>query len=402
MKFFQYILNFLGFRKKSPVEKGILGDIISERTNNTKITSFGFSNENNEQLHFELIPSITNIQNWNSVELKDNDLKNINGFVSNIISSSATVGIASQATNGLFKASTNSELLMKLKDGGLGSAVMNGNKITGSAGFLEVGSTFFTPLICFQVLSLAVGQTYMKNISLQLNSIQEKLNTIIRLHHLNREVIMKVEYDELQKLALKNKYDSNDFSIINRATYELSKIKLEYFTLANETYQKVKLEKANWKLNSKKSAIKTIKSFKESGFIYNIENAILSQNLFKLAKLIEFQMKLSKNDLTFNNMAEIRKLNESEFENRTLKLYAELNDKYLENLKQHKEKAKWNNEDLSTIIENELKSIKIFDSELKKRNHLIDSNYKQLTDSFISDRGIVLDFRNEKTKLYIN
>lgn len=392
----------MGLKQRLIAESSDVTTIDSNNKSDNIINSFSILNDKNDQLHFELIDNLPSRQNWQSVNLNESDENNITGFVSNLINSSGNVGIASQATNGLYKASANPEILMKLKDGGLGSAVMNGNKISGSAGFLEVGSKFFTPLIAFQVLSLAVGQTYMKNISLQLNSIQEKLNDILRFQHLEREVIIKVAYDDLQKLTSKKSFGINEFSIINRIIYDLSKIKLEYFTLAKEASIKVKFVKPDWKPNSKKSANKTINSYKKSGFIYNIENTMMAQNLYKLAKLVEFKMKITENDLSIQNIEEIRKLNEFEFENQTKNLYTELNEKFLENLELHKEKAIFNNVDLTTIIDNEFKSFQLFELELNKRKELIDNDYKSLTNSFISDKEIFLDFRNEVPKMYIN
>ena len=151
MKFFDNLLIFLGFKKKLIEEKSVVTTINSNKKSDQIINSFSILNDKNDQLHFELTDNLPSSQNWQSVNLNEADENNITGFVSNLINSSGNVGIASQATNGLYKASTNPEILMKLKDGGLGSAVMNGNKISGSAGFLEVGSKFFTPLIAFQV-----------------------------------------------------------------------------------------------------------------------------------------------------------------------------------------------------------------------------------------------------------
>lgn len=411
MKILKFFKNIFCFKKKSKTpslskELPIYSNSeIKADEKQELIKSFGLLNEKTDNgLHFELIPSKSAVINekWQKIELNKNQKNNISGFLSELANSGSNIGIASQATNGLYRASTNPELLMKLKAGGLGSAVMNGNKISGSAGFLEAGSTFFTPLIIFQVISVAVGKTYMKNISSQLNSIQEKLNEIIRMYHLEREVTMELAFETLNSLSNKNDFRADDYTSIFNTLNELKKIRLEYKKMSEEASKELPLISANWKINSKNSARKTINSFDKSGFIYKTEKCLIANDLYRLGKLIDFNMKKSNESLILDDLIELKNINDNTFYKSVENLYTDVKLKHLENLKNHKKKTKFNNNDLLTIISKQDNDFKSFERERELSFNTINENYNTVLNSFKKEQEIILDCRNEFPSIYLN
>ena len=96
--------------------------------------------------------------------------------------------LAKKAPNGLFTASTSIDNLTQFKDGSYSTMVRDANgQIQKHAGFVEVkgvvGGVNLANLVSvgIQAMSIASGMYYLHEINTQLNTLNEKVNEIIRV-----------------------------------------------------------------------------------------------------------------------------------------------------------------------------------------------------------------------------
>jgi hypothetical protein len=242
----------------------------------------------------------------------------------------------------------------------------------------------------------------MKKISSQLNSIQEKLNEIIRMYHLEREVTMELAFETLNNLSNKNEFRTEDYTSISNTLNELKKIRLEYKKMSEEASNELSLNSTNWKINSKKSAQKTINSFDKSGFIYKTEKCLIANDLYRLGKLVDFNMKKANESLILDDLIELKSINANTFYKSVESLYTDVKIKHLENLETHKERTKFNNNDLLTIISNQDNKFNLFENERELSINTINENYNTVLNSFKKEQEIILDCRNEFPSIYLN
>jgi len=154
-----FIILIIQFRlyKKIQQEKTVLAprshkESIYDSQQQKKNSTLIIHDDKNEEIKFELVKDI-DISKYRSVPMDIHNKNDVQNFISSLLGGGANIGIASQATRGLFKATASPDKLMQLSTGGYGSAIMKNGKIVGQAGFVKAGSTLFTPLIAFQITS---------------------------------------------------------------------------------------------------------------------------------------------------------------------------------------------------------------------------------------------------------
>jgi len=78
-------------------------------------------------------------------------------------------------------ATSNPDLLMKLSSGGVSSAVTNGGRIVGQAGFIPVASSLpiVAPIIAMQAINTLVIMEQFKVVNKKLDIIQKEIDQIL-------------------------------------------------------------------------------------------------------------------------------------------------------------------------------------------------------------------------------
>lgn len=364
---------------------------------------------NNIGIRFEAISSTELINRLPQIHLTKEDKDNIEDTLSNIIGGVSNVTIAGYATQGLFKATVNPETLMKLSSGGLSSSVVNGGKITKQAGFIPAGSTILTPMIIFQISSIITGQYYMHNISKQLNNIQEKIDELLNLFHIERQAKLVKSFQFITENLNKSNFVLEDFLLIKMILSELTDIREEYFLMLDDSVKDIRKKLEYESISSLKEAKYITSEFEKIGFIFKMKTSLIADELFNLAKITEFHMNLcyKKPDINRLNLLTERLLEFSKFKledlsfNKTDEFYQEIKEKTLCYLSKSKKEA-WANESKIEEIEKSMNE-QFIDFEDTKNHKLssIAETYGELIKPFYEEKDIIIDNRTSNVKLYM-
>ncbi|PZW36935.1 hypothetical protein LX95_02918 [Mesonia algae] len=372
------------------------------------ITDFEIKN-NNASVKFEGITDSEMIKKLPEIYLNKESQETISGTLSNITGGLANVGITSTATYGLFQATANPATLMQLSSGGVGSAVVNGGQITQQAGFVQAGTTIFTPMIIFQVASVITGQYYMNNISKQLNSIQEKLDELLNLFHIERQAKLVKSFQFISEILNKQNFVIEDFVLLKMILSELTDIREEYFLMVQNSVENIKKNNLYSALNSLSKAKKIAQEFEKTGFIFKMKTSLIADELYHLAKMAEFHMNICYKNPDSNRISHLSEkfeeisnfdINELSF-NRTNDLYKEIKEDTLGWIK-YSEKESWFNESEIKLIRINIENgFNEFEKVKSEKFISINKSYKNLTLPFNQDKKIIIDNREGKGKLYI-
>ncbi|EPR71869.1 hypothetical protein ADIWIN_3067 [Winogradskyella psychrotolerans RS-3] len=372
------------------------------------ITDFEIKNSNTS-IKFEGITDSEMIKNLPEIYLNKESQETISGTLSNITGGLANVGITSTATYGLFQATANPATLMQLSSGGVGSAVVNGGQITQQAGFVQAGTTMFTPMIIFQVASVITGQYYMNNISKQLNSIQEKLDELLNLFHIERQAKLVKSFQFISEILNKQNFVIEDFVLLKMILSELTDIREEYFLMVQNSVANIKNNNLYSALNSLSEAKKIAQEFEKTGFIFKMKTSLIADELYHLTKMAEFHMNICYKNPDSNRISHLSKKIEeiSKFDikelsfNRTNNLYKEMKEDTLGSIK-YSEKESWFNESEIKLIRINIENgFKEFEKVKSEKFMSINKSYKNLILPFNEDKKIIIDNREGKGKLYI-
>lgn len=199
--------------------------------------------------------------------------------------------LAKKAPNGLFTASTSVDNLTQFKDGSYSTMVRGANgQIQKHAGFVEVkgvGGVNLANLVSagMQAMSIASGMYYLHEINTQLNSLNEKVNEIIRVRDDEQIGMLKSINKIIIEISNKEEVSDLDFAQLRRQREKASEI----FEARFETYKR----RRNENLNSLKKIEKSILEInKDTYILYQANRLELS------AQLIEIFLHMKKNNVS--------------------------------------------------------------------------------------------------------
>lgn len=316
------------------------------------------------------------------------DSKNLKNF---LINEGGKIGVLANTINnmrGVFTATVNPEKLMKFADGTFGSAVMGPSGITGQAGFAPVNAVkAFSPMVVMQVLSMIVGQYYMQGITKQLNLINEKLDTLIHLHHNEKISILQANYKILSSLSKAENFFGEDITEIRNIYRNSKSIYQEYGNLISQSKTE-NLYDDRWHTLMTSTQIESLgKNYRESNLDTNIAIVLLANRVMYAAKLMEIRanVNISKTEKQRNykikelvsegiNLAEECQIIDSKVAN--------VLDKYITSAKKIKENAILNSKSLDETVDKFIDKNKCFKEELNiLKTDIIDTT-KKLQDKF--------------------
>ena len=200
--------------------------------------------------------------------------------------------LAKKAPNGLFTASTSIDNLTQFKDGSYSTMVRGANgQIQKHAGFVEVegvvGGVNIAHLVSvgMQAMSIASGMYYLHEINTQLNTLNEKVNEIIRVRDDEQIGMLKSINKIIIEISNKEEVSDLDVAQLRRQREKASEI----FEARFETYQRRRKEN----LNSLKKIEKSILEInKDTYILYQANRLELS------AQLIEIFLHMKKNNVS--------------------------------------------------------------------------------------------------------
>jgi hypothetical protein len=298
---------------------------------------------------------------------------------------------------------------MKLSSGGVGSMVVKNGAIIKQAGFIQAGTTMFTPMVIFQIASIVTGQYYMNNISKQLNSVQEKLDELLNLFHIERQAKLVKSFKFISENLRKKNFVIEDFVLLKIILSELADIREEYFLMLEDSVNKIKKNNKYESISSLKEAKFISSEFIKTGFIFKMKTSLIADELYHLSKITEFHMNLCyKNpDINRINILSEKLVEISNFKqndlcfSKTENLYLEIKNDTLHQLS-NSEKQSWFNPTEIQEIKSNISNLFI-DFEKVKTSKLssISKTYKDLVKPFEQKKTIILDNRHSDVKMYL-
>ena len=199
--------------------------------------------------------------------------------------------LAKKAPNGLFTASTSVDNLTQFKDGSYSTMVRGANgQIQKHAGFVEVkgvGGVNLAKLVSvgMQAMSIASGMYYLHEINTQLDSLNEKVNEIIRIRDDEHIGMLKSINKIIIEISNKEEVSDIDLAQLRRQREKASEI----FEARFETYQRRRKENLN---NLKKIEKSILEINKDTYILYQANRLELS------AQLIEIFLHMKKNNVS--------------------------------------------------------------------------------------------------------
>ena len=376
-----------------------IGDVISE---------FEISNEL-ATISFKSIELYELKENLPKIYLDKENQNSILGTISNIVGGSANTGLAALATKGLFKATADPSTLMKLASGGFSSAVREGGKITKHAGFVQASMTMLTPMAIFSIMSIATGQYFMKTITKQLTDVQEKLDELISLHHIERQAILIKSYQFLTEYLNKKYFASEDFVMLKNIISDLTGVREEYYLMIEESVSEIQQSSQYFNMRSKKEAKTKSDIFKKSGFIFKMRTSLIADELFHLAKLTEFHMNLCYKNPDANRVNligdQLKSMSNFNSDNisfkKTQTLYINMKNDIDFSLNETMSRSWWHEAEVVEIKTDLVKTLNDFERERNEKLESIASTYRNVIEPFKKEREIVIDTRSGNAELYM-
>lgn len=368
-----------------------------------------FSNDRKDIIEFNSISSKDFKDFLPQIPTTKMNQDNLSGFLSSIVGGASNVAITSSATYGLFKATVNPETLMKLSSGGVGSAVLEGGKISQQAGFVQMGSSIFTPMVVFQLASIVTGQYYMNNISKQLNAVQEKLDELLQLFHIERQAKLIKSFQFIKEYLGKKSFVIEDFVLMKSIISDLANIREEYYLMLENSFATIKDNNQYQSFNSLKEAKKLALEFEKTGFLFKMKTSLIADELYHLSKVTEFHMNLCYKNPDINRIELLNeKLNEIStmyYSNisftKTEDMYMEIKQDTLYRLEYSKKESWFNSSEISQIIKGLHKQFVVFEYEKEKKLESIINTYSNLKEPFYEEKQILIDNRTGNPQIYI-
>ena len=331
--------------------------------------------------------------------------------LSSVVGATSNVAIASFSTHGLFKATADPSKLMQLSSGGVGSSVTDeGGKIIKQAGFMPAGATIFAPLVIFQLTSMVTGMYYMNGINKQLQNIQNKIDELIKLYHIERQAKLIKSFKFINEYLQRKNFVLEDFVNMKAIINEIANVREDYFLMVEDSYAKIKSSNKYEALSSLKEAKKINSDFKETNIIFKLKNSLIADELYHLAKITEFHMNLcyKSPDINRINVIKDQLENIKSFEEKnicfykTVNLFHEIKKETLQCFDKALQETWVNEKGIKDIKSNFSKTLNDFEKEKTNKINSIITSYKKTIEPFSKTGTFYIDNRDGNPKIYVD
>ena len=423
--------------------------------------NFSLTNKkSNTDISFSLLNTELVASDWLEVSLTGDQKTTWNNLMSTGIGIGSFAGATGLTAKGLYTTTAKASELAALKDG-VGTAVKGSNgKVLKHIPFHEAGASAFTPLIVFQLASMVTGQYYFNAITSQLNSVMDKLDNLVRMHHIERESKMKYAHKALQKYAQRRYFVVEDFVHLEHIAFELETIREEYLTSSIEKMVKIdallkgatatkhdeklivddqanlaekfllglsntgtKINKSkfgktvkkgitnasNYVGNSQKKITKIIDKVEELELLYALRSAITAEELYRITQLIELKMCMSVSNMDVDRIGRIEelKMDIKKFDRTDLihELLTSCVEKFNVNLEERfkvlKNESFFNKSEIESLYRKSKESFDTFFDTSDASYASLEMMHKEVLTGFEKANEILIDNTGEAPRLFI-
>jgi hypothetical protein len=250
-------------------------------------------------------------------QLKENSYRDISSDrIKSGLSNVATAGgqmvaISSLNPNGLFSATVNPQLLTLFsKDGTVSTMIHGSHGIAGHAGFKSISATVFAPIVVMQLMSMITGQYYMNGIVKQMNSIDNKINKLILLHHTEKVSRLKYAQETVKNLSAVKFPSLEHLTQLKNIEYEIGSIFTEYSKYLEDIDGfSVADTDSHW--TPKGEMQQLFSNISKANFTSNMDMTITANELLHLIKIIELFLNIKIHEQQGNRNNQINEIYEN-------------------------------------------------------------------------------------------
>ncbi|GHT79910.1 hypothetical protein FACS1894130_10050 [Spirochaetia bacterium] len=235
---------------------------------------------------------------FKKVKLQDINTDNYVEIGGNISSNALATGLPAAVVsglnkNGLFTATVNPELLTLFTDGTCSTMIREGGKIVKHAGFQAVSATVFAPMVIMQVLSMITGQYYMNGITKQLKAIDEKINLLIKFHHVEKMAKIENAQRIINELINLEHPGIEHIMQLKNIEQEIGSIFTEY----NKYLSDININKTTQtsKFSSGEEMKELLANIDKSEFDFYLQMSVTTNEILHLIKIVELALNIKMN-----------------------------------------------------------------------------------------------------------
>ena len=225
-----------------------------------------------------------------AVSIDEKEANQWKAVLSNIVGEATKTGLAFKSLDGLVKCNVPLADLCKVKDnpGAMRGYVIDDGRISEHVELTDAGAASMAPLLVYQCLAAITSQYYQQVITDRLNTIDSKLENIVKILQAEDRAKLKVSFRRLVELSKKSTYDLGDKIIVSDFLKDVEVIREKY----NELLQGITPEslKGSFKATDLKEARQKIQLLKESQFFEYLEMAMHAEALVYIALVVSINI----------------------------------------------------------------------------------------------------------------
>jgi len=230
------------------------------------------------------------LEYYQGSSISENEIKEWKSLISTIGGETAKTALTAFSFNGLLKCDVPLKDLCKVKGNpeAMRGLVMNDGRISKQASFTKAGVSSVAPLLVFQCMAAVTSQYYQHIITERLNTINSKLDNIIKIMEVEEHARLKVAYKNIIELSKKTNYDMADKIEITSFSNDVEIILEKYKELLSD----IKPASVSYKWSDKGEAEQKIKALQKSNYFYYLDMAMQAESLYFIASAISLKIAL--------------------------------------------------------------------------------------------------------------
>ena len=221
-----------------------------------------------------------------AIPIDENEANVWKTFLFNTVSEAIKTGLAFSAIDGLVKCNLPLDELCKVKDnpGAMRGIVIEDGKISEHVELTDAGIANVAPLLVYQCLAAVTSQYYQQVITERLDTIDSKLDNIVRMLEAEDRAKLKVSFKRLLEINKKNTYYSSDKLIVSDFLTIVEIIREKY----NDLLSGITPEslKGSYESSDLKEAKQKVALLKNSQYFEYLEMAMQAEVLVYIATVV--------------------------------------------------------------------------------------------------------------------
>ena len=229
-----------------------------------------------------------NLENCQESPMSENEINEWKTLISTLGGETAKTALTALSFTGLLKCDVPLKDLCRVKDNpeAMRGIVKSNGKISGQASFTEAGIDRVAPLLIFQCMAAVTSQYYQHIITERLNTINTKLDNIIKILKAEEHAKLRVAYKKIIELSKKTSYDIADKIIITDFSSNVEIIIEKY----REFLLEIKPFNVSYKWSDIEEAEQKIKALQESKYFDYLDMVMQAETLYFIASVISLKI----------------------------------------------------------------------------------------------------------------